>query len=437
MQAAWPQQLLPAPVVEGRETPGPVVEDERFLLRAFHSFAQAAESLERSYGSLRAEVERLRRELEASNADLARSLAENRAMRLHLDRILEGLPCGVLVTSGEGEISRANPEAARLLGLADGRTALAASISGLARPVRQLLEQACRREGEQELSLPGENGDTRWLAARHALIADGASPASVFILRDISERKHLEEAQARLRREQALAEMSAMLAHEVRNPLETLELFAGLLAESGLEGERREWVGHLQAGLRTLAATVNNVLHFHSLPEPVRAPVNLGELLDWARDFFQPLARQSHITLSSQNRLQGVLLAADRHRFEQVLLNLVLNAVRAMPGGGWIEIGGHPSRDGRAAVIRVADTGPGISPEHLPRIFEPGFTTRAASPGLGLAVCQKIIQQHGGTIAAASRPGSGATFTLTLPLLANPAPATAAAPSAGQPGGHE
>ncbi len=174
---------------------------------------------------------------------------------------------------------------------------------------------------------------------------------------------------------------------------------------------------HIQAGLRTLAATVNNVLHFHSLPEPERAPVDLGQLLDWARDFFVPLARQSHITLSFQNHVQEVLLAADRHRLEQVILNLVLNAVRAMPGGGWIEISGRKVEDGRAVALGVADTGPGITPEHLPNIFEPGFSTRSGSPGLGLAVCRKIVEQHGGTIAAVSRPGCGAKFTITFPLL--------------------
>ena len=229
-------------------------------------------------------------------------------------------------------------------------------------------------------------------------------------------RGELDETQSKLRREQALAEISSLLAHEIRNPLGSLELFAGLLAESDLDPDCRNWVEHVQAGLRTLSATVNNVLNFHSLPEPQRAPVDLGQLLEWARDFFLPLARQSRVALSLQNRVAGVFFPADRHRLEQVLLNLVLNALRAMPGGGWIELGGRKVQQGRAVVLVVSDTGPGISPEHLPGIFEPGFSTRAGSPGLGLAVCRKIVEQHGGTITAGSRPACGATFTLTFPL---------------------
>src|SRR5580658_7211589 len=241
MPTCWPEPILSA---SGDSEPAvvtpignPTIEDEQFLLRAFRSFAEAAGSLEQSYGKLRAEVERLRRELD--------------------------------------------------------------------------------------------------------------------------------ETQSKLRREAALAEISAVLAHEIRNPLGSLELFAGLLAESDLDSDCRNWVEHVQAGLRTLAATVNNVLNFHSLPEPQRAPVDLGQLLSWARDFFLPLARQSRVALSLQNRVAGVLFPADRHRLEQVLLNLVLNSIRAMPGGGWIELAGRKIHEGQAVALSVSDTGPGISPEHL------------------------------------------------------------------------
>jgi len=178
-------------------------------------------------------------------------------------------------------------------------------------------------------------------------------------------------------------------------------------------------VDHMQAGLRTLAATVNNVLHFHSTPEPQRVPLDLGELLAWCRDFLAPLARQSHITLSLQNQLSGVSFPADRHRLEQVLLNLVLNSVRALPHGGWIELGGQRLPNDEIQ-INVADTGPGIPEECLPRIFEPGFSTRAGSPGLGLAVCRKIVEQHGGTIRAGNRRSGGLVVTLTFPILAEP-----------------
>jgi len=405
-------------------------ESEQFLLQAFRSFAEAADSLEHSYGMLRSDVVRLNGELEQSNAGLKRSVEENRRMRQHLDRILDGLPCGVLVAKADGAISLVNPEGRRLLGLtAAGNVTGLQSLSRAPLELRDLLQRARSAPGEQEQCVKDESGGDRWLAARHAAVNDSGMDdshtaagdcVSIFILRDVSDAKRLVREREKLRREQALAEMSAILAHEIRNPLGSLELFAGLLAGAELSGECRQWVEHVQAGLRTLAATVNNVLHFHSLPSPQRAPTELGQLLDWAGGFLVPMARQARVELCLRNRLQGVWFAADRHRLEQVLLNVVLNALRAMPGGGWVEISGHKTNreDGPVATISVSDTGPGIQKGNLEKIFEPGFSTHPDSPGLGLAVCRKIVEQHGGRLEAGNRAGAGASFTITLPLLA-------------------
>jgi signal transduction histidine kinase len=217
-------------------------------------------------------------------------------------------------------------------------------------------------------------------------------------------------------------EVSALLAHEIRNPLGSLELFAGLLAEANLVGESRRWIEHVQAGLRTLSATVNNVLHLHNTPQPELAPIDAGQLLDWAYDFLLPLAKQARVEMQIINGLNGVMIQADRHRLEQVLLNLALNAFRFMPGGGWLSIRGietgSPGRlreSGGTVEIAVRDTGPGIAPDDLARIFEAGFSTRPGTSGLGLAVCRRILEQHWGTIAVQSRPGHGATFRLCLP----------------------
>lgn len=390
-------------------------DDEEFLLRAFRSFASTAASLERSYGLLRAEVARLHRDLEQSRAGLERSLEENRRMRDHLGRILERLPCGVLVVTGTGEISRANPEARRLLQW--NSAGCAPSLERLPAEVKQLLDRAQSTAAEQESCLPDGAGGTCWLAVRHAAVEEATAASSIYILRDVSEAKFLALQRDRQERERALAVMSATLAHEIRNPLASLELFAGLLAEASLPRECQPWVEHVQAGLRSLAATVNNVLHFHGLPALQRAPTDLGALLDWAASFLAPMARRARVELSVRNQLRGVMLAADRHRLEQVLLNLLLNALHAMPGGGWVELSGRIC-DGSepAAVLCVRDTGPGIQAELVTKIFEPGFSARPGSPGLGLAVCRKIVEQHGGTIGAAGRPGAGASFTLHFPL---------------------
>ena len=389
----------------------PASEPDHPLARAFASFTEAAGSLERSYGQLQAQVVHLRQELEITNRDLAKSLEENRRIRERQRRILEGLPCGVLVMEAESQISILNPEGERLAGVRAGEAkALPASLSAALTQARDTCE-------ERELALPAPDGETTtWLAVRHAwLERDQAHSTSVFILRDVSEAKKLELQREQVGRQRALVEMSAMLAHEIRNPLGSLELFAGLLAEAHLEGESQTWVEHVQAGLRTLSATVNNVLHLYNTPQPESAEMDLGQLLDWAHDFLRPLAKQASVELRLENDLRGVAIRADRHRMEQVLLNLALNAFRFMPGGGWLGIRGVELRT-EGIEIEVRDTGPGIAESDLPRIFQAGFSTRPGSCGLGLAVCQKIMEQHGGTIAAESRAGYGTTFHLRLPL---------------------
>jgi two-component system sensor histidine kinase FlrB len=432
----------------------PARDAEHPLARAFASFTEAAGSLERTYGQLQGQVVHLREELEGTNRDLASSLEENHRIRERLRRILEGLPCGVLVIEAGARISTLNPEAARLLGGSfESADALPAALSAALDRARQTGEepelplalpdsfpdafpQSGLDESSSNQSSSAQSSPTQpfldqaasnrakpaWVAIRHAWLEQSEAHAtSVFILRDVSEAKKLEHDREHLRRQQALVEMSALLAHEIRNPLGSLELFAGLLAEANLEAESHSWIEHVQAGLRTLSATVNNVLHLHNTPQPELAPTDAGQLLDWAYNFLLPLAKQARVEMQIVNGLNGVTIHADRHRLEQVLLNLALNAFRFMPGGGWLSIrgvdrapaGSAESDEGVEIVVR--DTGPGIVPDDLPRIFEAGFSTRDGSSGLGLAVCHRILEQHGGSIAVESRPGCGATFRLRLP----------------------
>ncbi len=391
----------------------PAREGDHPLARAFRSFTEAAGSLERTYGQLHGQVAHLRQELEVTNRNLTVSLEENRRMRERLRRILEGLPCGVLVTEGGGRIATVNPEAARLLG---GRYETVEALPGA---LAAALENARQTGEERELEFfpdgPGEEKGGMWVAIRHAWLeraAEGAS--SVFIVRDVSAAKQMERDSEDLRRQHALVEMSALLAHEIRNPLGSLELFAGLLAESSLDEESRRWIEHVQAGLRTLSSTVNNVLDLHNQPVGERASIDAGELIGWAYEFLMPLAHQARVEFEVVNGLAGIRIKADRHLLEQVLLNLALNAFHFMPGGGWLSIRGV-DRGTAGIEIEVRDTGPGIAESNLSRIFDAGFSTRPGSSGLGLAVCRRILEQHGGAIAVESRPGYGSCFKISLP----------------------
>jgi two-component system sensor histidine kinase FlrB len=392
---------------------------ERSLVHAFTTFTQAADSLEKSYGQLQTEVARLNVELERANSELTQSLEENTRVRSFLAQILEGLPCGVLVFDASARLRVINPEARRLLML-DPSWLPEEGVAWPAVIERLLAESSSKAPAvEQEWSMEDPAG-TRFLGLTQAEVIgkQGASGETICIVRDMTQEKRLATEREKARRNQALAEIATVLAHEIRNPLGSLELFAGLLADStAATSEASQWVGQIQAGLRTLAATVNNVLQFHSQPCPEPIPTHLDRLLRETVDFLGPLARQRSMQIKLTNRAGRVLLHADPHRLQQVFLNLALNAFRAMSPGGLliVNIGWAPPANGREVQIEFEDQGVGIVEEQMEKVFEPGFTTHAGSPGLGLSVCKKVIEQHGGTIRLQSAPRLGTTFLLTLP----------------------
>lgn len=230
----------------------------------------------------------------------------------------------------------------------------------------------------------------------------------------------LEQEREAVRKANALAQVSAVLAHEIRNPLASMELFTDLLLDCGLlQGEPLLWLNQLQAGLRTLTATVNNVLQLHSGGSVSLLPLCANDVLDSAAQFLAPIARQRNVEMVVEGSSDGARLKADRHRLHQVLLNLAMNAFRAMPDGGTLTLAaGSVCQVGCKAIeLRVEDTGTGIPAENFSRIFEAGFTTRPDGVGLGLAVCKKIVEEHGGSIRVESTCNEGSAFILRFPAL--------------------
>jgi len=390
------------------------------LTRAFLTFTQAAGSLERSYTQLQAEVSRLHQDLQRTNSELEHSLEENARVRMHLSRVLESLPCGVLVVAADGKAQIINPEARRLLQVpsnwrAEPESPLPASFAKLVAEV-----PGNSFFSEMESPAPGDFPN-RTIGILRANVSESANGAgdTIWIVRDVTEQKRVAGEREEARRSHALAEVATILAHEIRNPLGSMELFTGLLADATAHlPETRQWVTHLQAGLRALSTTVNNVLQFHSQPLAQLVPTELDRLVQETMDFLVPLSRQRGQQIHVSNAIGKVATRADANRLKQVFLNLALNAFRAMPPGGKLAVAIRwaPQFPGGLVQIDFRDEGRGIPAELLDRIFEPGFTTTAGSPGLGLAVCKKVVEQHGGEIRLESKPQQGATFSVLLPI---------------------
>ena len=399
------------------------------LTSAFTAFISASSRLENSYRQLQEEVSVLRVELSARNAALKSSLAENERMRLDLQQIVDSMPCGILVLDHKGEISMINPESGRLLGLdgahfPEGSKATLRQISALSGiNLESSYENASCNDRGLEFCVNQPSGK-RWLEVRNRPLfyQPGRSQQpgrTILILRDITAQRRAEQERVAAREAMALAEITTILAHEIRNPLASLELFAELIEN---DGDRREqWISNLRAGIRTLSGTVNNVLSFHGSGSLKLAPVSLSALIGNAVQFVQPLAHQSAVSLEwSADHCPHPVMGNDS-ALQQVVLNLIANAIRHTPAGGSVSVSLRAehgtARGENHVIVEFSDTGCGIRPDQMERIFEPGFSGNGDTSGLGLAVCARIMKQHGGQICVANRIQCGARFALSLPLL--------------------
>ena len=235
-------------------------------------------------------------------------------------------------------------------------------------------------------------------------------------IRDITERKRLEERALRTERLAAMGRLAAALAHEVNNPLQALSTSLELALDFPLEEEERQQ--HLHAVRREidrLMEVTSRVLDFARPARVERRPTAIAGVVHHALALAAKQLQQRHIAVQVDLPEGLPLVLASGDHLAQVFLNLIINALDAMPNGGRLEVAARLA--GSHVEITFADSGPGIDPEALPMIFEPFFTTKESGTGLGLSISHGIIQQHHGTITATNAPGGGAILTISLPAL--------------------
>ncbi len=400
------------------------LNNPRLLADAFSEFISASALLEASYRELQQKVVHLSGELAERNAALTRSLAENDRMRAALQQMIDSMPCGVLVLDAAESIVMINPEGRRLLGLDSTRMKTLRQLSQASRIDFEALARGAIDGRDAELCT-SSGSEKRWLAIGRRELSCGpvrpdsviAPLRSIWILRDITAHKLAEQEREAARRATTLAEISTILAHEIRNPLASLELFAGLIADD--RGHTEQWIAHLRAGIRTLSGTVNNVLSMNGESSSRLAPLDLGACVKSGVEFVQPVADQANVTLSFLPPKARLSIQGNEGGIRQILLNLICNAIRHTPAGGSVEVSMRRAKqcENSLAIVAVRDTGRGIAPEHLQRLFEAGFSGSGETPGLGLAVCKRLMTRHGGTIRVSSRLNAGSTFQLEFPAI--------------------
>lgn len=394
-------------------------------------FNVMADNLARSYQALEGRRGELEREVGARTADLERE-------RARLAAVIDNTADGIVAVDPEGRVELANQAAARMLD--SEQSALVGTRLVDLWPERP--PQPSSGAGAERFDLAV--GD-RLLSVNVAPMLDsGQTCRYILVLRDVSEERRLQDHRRELDRQMfqmekmtTLGEIAMGLAHEIGNPLAGMKTVAQLLLDEDVSDEQRHYLRRLLGEIDRLSAFLRTFHGFAAPQEmhPVACDIAhaLDDVLLWTRK-----QAQTHRVDIVYAPCAGDVpqLWADPGQLKQVLLNLVINAIHAMPAGGRIEIGmcagcgvsGDDSTGRRRMRFCVRDNGPGIPESVVPRIFDPFFTTRADGSGLGLAVVKKIVNQHGADIRVDTAPGRGTVFELDWPVApGEPAPESALA----------
>ena len=392
-----------------RASTEPLSSEDMALLAAVA--AQAATALENG---------RLYRQLTMKADELER-------MREFSENILESLNDGLAVVNRDNRVVRWNRRLEELYGVrhedAVGKRLYdlfdAGFLEVLDAPTRQ------SPEGAAFYRVPMA---TRHDTARRLLVnvattplrdSDGAIAGTIIIIEDISTRVQLEEQLQISEKMASIGLLAAGVAHEVNTPLTGISSFTQMLLQnSDPDDPRTKVLEKIERQTFRAAKIVNGLLNLARPAQVDAGPIDLHAVINDVLSLLEHQLKNGSIQVRKELTSSGLIVQGIEYKLQQVFLNLFLNARDAMPRGGWLTIAAKVRGDGRAAVVEVSDTGSGIPPDQLSRIYDPFFTTKdiGKGTGLGLSITYGIVQEHDGTITCDSSVGKGTRFSLALPL---------------------
>ena len=353
----------------------------------------------------------------------SRLYTEARHSQAYNQFLVEHLSCGVIATDPAGVLTVVNPEARRVLHLdelappadielpADMASLIAPTLEGdtIARNEEIILRPGARDQAHIRVSCLPFASETNELLGAVLVINDHTT---------------LEQLQRQVRQADRLASIGTLasgMAHEIKNPLTALKTFTQLLPKRYNDAEfRHDFSGLAGSEIARIERIVNQLLAF-ARPAPLMIEqVALHDIIDGAMRLVGPQASRQQVSVRKSLRADHDFIAADKDRLQQVLLNLLLNALQASESGGYIELATEmelgPVDHEPLVRLDVRDNGSGISQELLPHIFDPFFTTKSEGTGLGLSVSYNIVAEHKGRLEVRSEPGKGTCFSMFLPV---------------------
>jgi two-component system sensor histidine kinase PilS (NtrC family) len=367
----------------------------------------------------------LARHIQLKGRQLEDAEIELEQLKVDTDYILRNMSSGILVTDSDAVVITMNPAAEEILGVTReavvGRPIKKALGAG-APELAVELEEALRGERSKlrhEITVHTSGARQKPLGTSISLMrdGDGEKRGVISVFQDLTEVHEMRERVRKADRLAAIGELSAGIAHELRNPLASIsgsiEVLAGDLELSDEHAVLMELITRESDRLDRI---ISDFLEFARLRYPSKRPVEVDTVIEEVLTLLR-----HNPTKSSQVRVEltrhGSIPAirADDEQIRQVFTNLAVNSCEAMVDGGTLEVEVRQAADAGVAVA-FRDTGPGIDEEFVARLFEPFFTTKDGGTGLGLAIANKIVMAHGGTVEFHNREGGGAEFLITLPV---------------------
>lgn len=382
---------------------------------AFHAFNDASESLKDHYGLLEKRVSELNRELAGKSADLEENLKKTSQMERYQSSILRNLSSAVIVLDSGGKITTFNKRAEEITGF------FSDEIKGKPLEVisnnSDLTKKIAHSSEDSEMIYSNKKGDPLFLRISTSFLIDeyGRREGTIIILHDLTKEKMLEESMERGKRLAAMGEMAAKLAHEIRNPLGGIELFASNLKKHLAGNERaRNMAENICSGVASLNYLVSNTLQFARMKEPVLKEMSVNESIDEALLLASHLIDRYGINISKAGLNFYTVIMADREMIKLSFLNVIINAVQAMTEGGTLNISLVEEKNEMIKIV-FGDNGDGMSDEIISRVFDPFYSTKESGSGLGLAIVYNIVNAHHGTVTFNSEKNKGTDVIISLP----------------------
>jgi two-component system sensor histidine kinase HydH len=342
--------------------------------------------------------------------------------------LVSKLPVGIIATDKSGTVATWNQAVVGLTGIEADR-ATGKKPGQILPPVLADFFTDVAAGGDTPDDLGGHeitlamNGEKFALNCHHLIISDrdGAPEGEVLLLSNMTELKNLEKEMRENERLAAVGRMAAGVAHEVRNPLSSIKGLALLLQRKFVQkSNEHETATLLIQEVERMNRTISELLSF-TRPAPLElAKVDVRVLLERQIRLLDADGASDNIIFHLEIGSDLQSIAADRDRLNQVLMNIILNGVQAMENGGELAIKAWNNSDNHTVIITVTDSGAGMDKETLSQVFFPYFTTKSSGTGIGLALSQKVIADHGGTIYLTSVLGQGTVVTIELPQYFGP-----------------